>query len=1419
MSEDESASERSSSMESLGYKYDEPLLNFLVSPNKKRRRPTHPNTPDCSSSEEDVVEAIVENVQRLGPAPPGRHRPSDDLGDPRYEAPGGPNAGEPHYEFRFNEGEKPVKVLIGGVKEFTRAPSPESPVSPTTRDAWRPYDLGHEFLYHPSVALNQAYFTDMYEQRVRDGTPSSASSINSNDGFYEIHEACEEIRQDFDEVNYEPPPPMQDPGSGPLPDDVLETFQTPEQTREDEKYSRKMMASYGKMAEDEKRVRDRWRANYTKNKKPGGAASIAGQPSPLTRPPVPEFWDNDSQRTHDANGQPVYGRASSAEHSSGDGARDDSTGDGNRDDQGFSVGSSGADQGGGDQGEDRRDSSDKDSNDSRKRKGSTSSAESDDSSESSGNDKPAKSPRKKARTFKDAGPRPRDYKTPDPPTPSTSGSDGEGGPDDCRNRSFKPSKSRPRDYQTPSVPNSAKSSLTGSNGSNDEHGGAERRKNNDMTGKNPSPGSVSKSPTSSSPLFSPPGLSSSSESSPISDNPRPPPAPPLPPRFPAFTPAALPSIESSDESSEAPDDESDGIDLCLPSDALTKEDTIGNHANVCPTKHSQSNLDEDDDGELDIDRGSRSQAPSPFEPDDREDDAENGDESSSSSSPSPPPGHNWPNAFLDGVHPFSNPARSGLFPSAIDSPSQSESSPPPRQQVRWTRLNVGRSGGHILSRPPQAENVPQQPEQVRPRPALQTSTSRIPTHSPRLPTDETLVLPEDFQEPRFPDNDAARRRGSISGQGRPSTPSRPIHTPRDSPAPNASSSESPPIRTPREYNLNEGPLPRGQHIYEDPDPDLDPDPYSNGHALQNPDDEPREPTPPEGENESRRGVANRVNNPRLPSGPDRVPLQHRTDIETADPEEQIAAQIAAQVATVSGPKVADARSNGNAPRTPPGRATVQENAAPAVARTQPQSPANPTRSGPAPGSNQAIIRNHATNPPRTPPNRTLPNQDYPPPATTQAPLNPTRPSTVPGNQRHVTINANGSPVPPGANGQPLALSDDQIHHVGAADSEDTPPSPPAHEISLPPTSSTIRKDRSSSSIEVQEQPRPGETVRGRRVGPDGSPLPQLRRQQTLGLGLNLNPAENEQPNANPDSETSRESTPSAPPESTNAGRYFDIPEDPQSPNNNDRENQDTTPFHSDSDEPNENNSPRTQENRRRRQPMNKEGRAPLAEISRADLKRRDTGLGTPPSDADEDSDEAETEEEDEPQNNNPNQHSPPPQPQNQLPPQPPLPPLHIHTTTGTRLPTQAELTILASTGSSPLSSPDPNPPTPPSIPIPSPTPPPATVQETWLTRGRLRPRRLEGLYNYDRRGLRTVRRREGRSIGAGARRTSRSGGWTVRSGEVRRLVLGDVGDGGARGGSGRGAASVSGGREGDSGGGGRRVSKARGRGKGSAKRK
>lgn len=445
---------------------------------------------------------------------------------------------------------------MGGVEEFTRAASPpESPVSPTTREEWRPHDRGQEFLHLPVVAHNKAFYTDMYEQQLRDGPPSSASSINSDDGFYTAYKEKEKIKQDFDEVNYALPPPKQDPGSGPMPDNILETLRTPEQKREDEEYTRKMRASYGKMEEEEKRVRERWSANYTKNKKPGGAASIIGKPSPLNRPPVPGFWDDSSsQRGHDASGQSVSGLSNSAGKSSGDrdGDNNNPTENVTKDGQNPSASGSGAGQGGGDEDDDRRNPSDKDSSGSRKRKGSASSTDSDDSSESGGKDKPAKSPPKKARTFKDAGPRPRDYETPEPPTPSDSDSDDEDSPGGRPTRSFK--------------------LLSVSNKSSDEHGSnLNPPGNNNTTGKSSSPGrsTVTKSPTSSPPLFSPPTLSSSSKSSSMSDDSLPPPAlPPPPPPFPAVTPAALPSIESSDESSDESDHEFNGTNRHFPCDVL-----------------------------------------------------------------------------------------------------------------------------------------------------------------------------------------------------------------------------------------------------------------------------------------------------------------------------------------------------------------------------------------------------------------------------------------------------------------------------------------------------------------------------------------------------------------------------------------------------------------------------------------------------------------------------------------------------------------------------------------------------------------------------------------------------------------------------------------------------------------------------------
>ncbi|KAL9002471.1 MAG: hypothetical protein Q9188_004603, partial [Gyalolechia gomerana] len=308
----------------------------------------------------------------IGPVDPAMHGLSDDTPDIGYRPPDNSNTTRPHYDFRFFEEEPPRRSLVGGREGATRD-SPESSDPSNERQLGRP--VGPQ-IDHLELAEMADEYQEMLAERLAEGTPS-VSSLNSDERARYFQSPDVDIT--FREPNYQPSPPMEDPGAG--GDSVLNTFKTPPKQKEDRKL----------------------------RSKPGGAASIVGRPltSP-PRPPVPSFWDpSPSPMTVTTSAQAGAGARAISTQRSGNqdnyeaGARE-TEGEGNQD-------STAGERAGGD--DERNDGPpDGDRIRDRNSKGSTSSSDSRQSSDSSSDDN---DPSKKTPSgVKQAKPRPRDYRTP-----------------------------------------------------------------------------------------------------------------------------------------------------------------------------------------------------------------------------------------------------------------------------------------------------------------------------------------------------------------------------------------------------------------------------------------------------------------------------------------------------------------------------------------------------------------------------------------------------------------------------------------------------------------------------------------------------------------------------------------------------------------------------------------------------------------------------------------------------------------------------------------------------------------------------------------------------------------------------------------------------------------------------------------------
>lgn len=300
------------------------------------------------------------------------HGLSDDTPDIGYRPPDNSNTTRPHYDFRFFEEEPPRRSLVGGREEATRD-SPESSDPSNERQLGRP--VGPQ-IDHLELAEMADEYQEMLAERLAEGTPS-VSSLNSDERARYFQSPDVDIT--FREPNYQPSPPMEDPGAG--GDSVLNTFKTPPK-------------------QEDRKLRS----------KPGGAASIVGRPSTSPpRPPVPSFWDpSPSPMTVTTSAQAGTGARAISTQRSGNqdnyeaGARE-TEGEGN---QGSTAGERA---GGDDEGNDVP--PDGDRNRDRNSKGSTSSSDSHQSSSSS-SDYDNDSSKKTPSGVKQTKPRPRDYRTP-----------------------------------------------------------------------------------------------------------------------------------------------------------------------------------------------------------------------------------------------------------------------------------------------------------------------------------------------------------------------------------------------------------------------------------------------------------------------------------------------------------------------------------------------------------------------------------------------------------------------------------------------------------------------------------------------------------------------------------------------------------------------------------------------------------------------------------------------------------------------------------------------------------------------------------------------------------------------------------------------------------------------------------------------
>ncbi|KAI4114591.1 MAG: hypothetical protein LQ345_004654, partial [Seirophora villosa] len=781
MADNGKGSECASPIESRGHEYDEPSLSDLLSPDEKRPR--------------------------------------------RCEVPGG-----------FSDGEKPAIAHVDGVEDSTTDPRPEPPVSLTPRELWRYVDDGEDEENRSSLVEFKEHFEEQYAELERKGMPEVC--------FFSALDPImwTEVREEFGTVNWQASSPTRDPSLRPLPENGWETCATAEEdpftSPERDPFSPEqdpfaspdrlgdkvqcrdvVKEDAGQSAEKDSAEQRMRRTTLSKVKTPGGAASIAGGQSLHKQPPVPEFYV--ASRTHagkdhsDSRHSKTSGQISGSRPS----GRTDPTGNTSNNEQGLHTPQGpGADQGGSNGEGDRRESSDEDSKRRRKRKSSTSSTDSDDSSSSSSSDKAKPSPKKRPRTFKDAGPKPQGYRTPKRPSPSSGfDSSDEEGCGSRPNKSLKRSGPRPSNNQTSSSPDSAASSLT-SNSEGSTHGGAAHGEGQRSA---PSSGSNNTSGKTTSPSFSTgrrsPTRSIGNSSPNLSTY-----------EHPLGRNADL-NLSGSSRSSAADND--------VPA-SETADDENGNTPRPgrerAPSPPDRADIGQNPTNEGDATAGGATGSNANGDGEDRDDNDGNqnfrhdlpSSSDASDLSPSPPPGRNWPHVFLDGVNPFSNPASRGLLPPVFDSISESESSlPPPGVRSHLARLHRLPANNLVPAyedSPPAEAGPSSRPEEGGPRRRTPTQPSR-PLSQPR---NSALVLREDIYEPRFPSNVHARRRRSSANlrTTRRDDSQRPLHLQREStppppPPPPPPATENSPLgrRTP-EYDPSQGPLRDGQQIFEDADP-------------------------------------------------------------------------------------------------------------------------------------------------------------------------------------------------------------------------------------------------------------------------------------------------------------------------------------------------------------------------------------------------------------------------------------------------------------------------------------------------------------------------------------------------------------------------------------------------------------------------
>lgn len=196
-------------------------------------------------------------------------------------------ASKPQYEYRVVEGQETKSVLIAGVKEIAETPSPteSSSSGEEERREWQEND-GHRdqrgLIDHRELVTDRPLYQARYAERLENGTPSVSSVRSSeyNPPGLERGWFNRDVHWKFEEVEYLPPPPMEDPPPEMVPPEMLSI----NEEANEEEHMRKLQA------ERDRPVARRERSKKRRRGRPGGAASIPGAPSQSRgRPRVPNF--------------------------------------------------------------------------------------------------------------------------------------------------------------------------------------------------------------------------------------------------------------------------------------------------------------------------------------------------------------------------------------------------------------------------------------------------------------------------------------------------------------------------------------------------------------------------------------------------------------------------------------------------------------------------------------------------------------------------------------------------------------------------------------------------------------------------------------------------------------------------------------------------------------------------------------------------------------------------------------------------------------------------------------------------------------------------------------------------------------------------------------------------------------------------